>query len=151
MTTIHETTPKEFLLWATKSALDLGLKTIQKTGRFGKPIFLALAEDGTHHISTLAFWSYREAEESMEMLRKLIDTQNAVACVLFSQGRVRRGGELDREVMVLLKSEKGRGSTMEVYGAITNEEGALLFSEPDIMEDVSGRLTSFWEPASPEG
>jgi hypothetical protein len=141
------TTPEEFLKWVGPWALEKAAKVINQSGEFGRPMLFGLAEDGTHHVSMLAFWSYEDHEESIKLLRKVIRSSKMVAVALLSKGRINHNGEVPVEGMVLVKSSKGGAASMEVYLPLEDSSGTIKFAdEPsEVMEGISGRLTNFWD------
>jgi hypothetical protein len=148
---LANTTPEEFLQWVGPWALEKAAKVIDQTGEFGRPMLFGLAEDGTHHVSMLAFWSYDDHQESMNLLRKVIRSSKMVAVALLSKGRIAHTGEIPVDGMILIKSRRDGVSRMEVY-LPQETSGKIVFAdEPsEVMEGISGRLTSFWDPPGDE-
>jgi hypothetical protein len=109
-------------------------------------MLFGLSEDGTHHVSMLAFWSYDDHRASMNLLRQVIRSGKMTAVALLSKGRVAHRGEVPLSAMVLLKSQRGAKPTMEIY-LPQNASGSITFAdEPsEVIEDISGRLTEFWD------
>ncbi len=141
------TNPEEFLKWVGPWALDKAEKVIAQTGEFGRPMLFGLSEDGTHHVSMLAFWSYDDHEASMNLLRKVLKSGKMTAVALLSRGRINHtDGQLAVDGMVLIKSMRGGSSSMEIYLPKESSSSISFADEPsEVMEEISGRLTDFWD------
>lgn len=144
---IEQTTPEEFLTWVSPWAMEKAAQIINSTGEFGSPILFALADDGTHHVSALVFWSMSQPEETMDGLRKVIQANRMQAVALLTKGRMSSEGSSAQEVMVLLKSIRDQQIDAELYVPESSEDGTISFDSPiEIRRDVEGWLAEMWQP-----
>lgn len=144
---VSNTTPEEFLNWVGPWALEKAASVINQTGEFGRPMLFGLAEDGTHHVSVLAFWSFKNQERSMEFLKQVIAQNKLHAVALLSKGRLNRENQISIDSMVLIKSYRGGSSKMEIYLPESSDGDTIKFSgkPSEVMEEISGQLTKFWD------
>lgn len=143
------TTSDEYLAWISGYARDLLSRILSKAKTFGMPMLFGLGEDGTHHFSTLTFWSYNDPDESMKALRQVVQRHGLVACALMSQARVKKEDGTAYEAIVLLKRKRGGDPTMEVYSDFVwgdeNDSQGFFVGDPEIKDSVSGGMAHFWE------
>lgn len=144
---VNNTTPEEFLNWIGPWALEKAASVINQTGEFGRPMLFGLAEDGTHHVSVLAFWSFKNQEKSMEFLRQVVAQNKLNAVALLSKGRLNRENQVSIDSMVLVKSSRGGVPKMEIYLPESSDGDTIKFADKpsEVMEEISGQLTKFWD------
>lgn len=144
---VNNTTPEEFLNWIGPWALEKAASVINQTGEFGRPMLLGLSEDGTHHVSVLAFWSYKNQEQSMSLLKQVIAQHKLTAVALLSKGRLNRENQMPVDSMVLIKCSQGGSPKMEIYLPESLDGDNVKFADKpsEVMEEISGQLTKFWD------
>lgn len=144
---VNNTNPEEFLNWVGPWALEKAASVINQTGEFGRPMLFGLSEDGTHHVSVLAFWSFKNQERSMEFLKQVISQNKIHALALLSKGRLNRENQVSIDSMVLVKSCRGGTPKMEIYLPESSDGDLIKFADKpsEVMEEISGQLTKFWD------
>lgn len=143
MTDIVKTTnSSEWISWITQEAFDICQNAMKLAGgRFGAPMLFGLADDNsTHHANSLVFWTNKNKDQSMNMVRDIVKSQRHVASAILMKSVIVKEG-ITRPVMTLVVRSKDSPARMLVREI--QKDGIL--GPIENFDGVEGRLTEFWE------
>ena len=138
----NQTTADEWERWIINEAFEIGRNAANLAGgNFGAPMLFGLADDmATHHANGLMFWSNKNKDASMQMVRDIVRNQKHVASALLIRSEIRKDG-ISRPTMALVVRTKDRPAKMVVREILENGDHGPV----ETFDDVDGRFTKFWE------